>query len=80
MLEMLLVGAIVLVATFYSTWALMPATARQRLARRLLVLTDAGLCPDWVGRRIRAAAAGPGTSGSPCAGCSPSQPTDRISR
>lgn len=80
MIEMLLVGAIVLVATFYSTWALMPATARQRLARRLLALSGAGWCPGWIGHRIRAAAAGPGASGSACAGCSPSQPTDRVSR
>jgi len=46
MIEILLVGAIVLVATFYSAWALMPAPARQRLARRLLALTTAGWCPD----------------------------------
>jgi hypothetical protein len=80
MIEMLLVGAIVLVATFYSTWALMPAPARQRLARRLLVLTDTGWCPGWIGRRIRAAASGPGASGSPCDGCSSGQPTDDPSR
>ena len=80
MLEMLLVGAIVLTATLYSTWALMPAPARQRLARRLLALTTAGWCPDWIGRRIRAAASGPGNSGGPCDGCSSGQPTDRISR
>lgn len=80
MIEMLLVGAIVLVATFYSTWALMPAPARQRLARRLLALTESGRCPDWIGRRIRAAASGPGNSGGPCDGCSSGQPTDRISR
>jgi hypothetical protein len=80
MIEMLLVGATVLVATFYSTWALMPATARQRLARRLLALSGAGWCPGWIGRRIRAAAAGPGAPGGPCDGCSSGQPTDRISR
>jgi len=80
MIEMLLVGAIVLVATFYSTWALMPAPARQRLARRLLALTTAGWCPDWIGRRIRAAAADQGASGGPCDGCSSGQPNDRISR
>jgi hypothetical protein len=80
MVEMLLVGAIVLVAAFYSTWALMPAPARQRLARRLLGLSEAGWCPDWIGRRIRTTASGPGTSGSPCDGCSSGQPNDRISR
>ena len=80
MIEMLLVGVIVLAAACYSMWALMPAAARQRLARRLLVLTDAGLCPDWIGRRIRAAASGPGNSGGPCDGCSSGQPTDRVSR
>ena len=45
MIEMLLVGAIVLVATLYSTWALMPAPARQRLARRLLEPVQGGLVP-----------------------------------
>ena len=48
MIEMLLVGAIVLVATFYSTWALMPAPARQRVARRLLALSRSGWCPGWI--------------------------------
>jgi hypothetical protein len=80
MIEMLLVGAIVLVATFYATWALMPATARQRLARRLLALSEARWCPGWIGHRIRAAASGPGTSGSPCAGCSSGRATDDPSR
>ena len=80
MIEMLLVGAIVLVATFYSTWALMPAPARQRLARRMLALSEAGWCPGWIGRRVRAAASGPGTSGSPCAGCSPGRPPNDPSR
>jgi hypothetical protein len=80
MIEMLLVGAIVLVATFYSTWALMPAPARQRVARRLLALSGSGWCPGWIGRRIRAAASGPGVSGSPCDGCASSRPTDDASR
>ena len=80
MIEMLLVGAIVLVATCYSTWALMPAPARQRLARRLLGLSTARWCPDWIGRRIRAAASGPGISGSPCDGCASGKPTDDRSR
>ena len=80
MIEMLLVGAIVLVATFYSTWALMPAPARQRLARRLLALPGAHWCPDWISRRIRTAAADRGTSGGPCDGCSSGQPTDDRSR
>ena len=80
MIEMLLVGAIVLVATFYSTWALMPAPARQRLARRLLVLAESGRCPDWIGRRIRAAASGPGTSGGPCDSCGSGRPSDDRSR
>jgi hypothetical protein len=80
MIEMLLVGAIVLVAMFYSTWALMPAPARQRLARRLLALAESGRCPDWIGRRIRAAASGPGISGSPCDGCAPGRTKDDPSR
>ena len=80
MIEMLLVDAIVLVATFYSTWALMPAPARQRLARRLLALSAARWCPDWIASRIRAAASGPGAAGGPCAGCSSGRPTDDASR
>jgi hypothetical protein len=80
MIEMLLVGAIVLAATIYSTSALMPAPARQRLARRLLALAEAPRCPAWLGRRIRAAASGPGVSGSPCDGCNSGRPTDDPSR
>jgi hypothetical protein len=80
MIEMLLVGAIVITATLYSTWALMPAPARQRLARRLLGLSTTRWCPDGIGRRIRAAASGPGISGSPCDGCASGKPTDDRSR
>ncbi len=80
MIEMLLVGAIVLAATIYSTWALMPAPSRQRLARRLLALAESPWCPEWLGRRIRAAASGPGVSGSPCDGCASGRPTDDPTR
>ena len=80
MIEMLLVGAIVLVATLYATWALMPSPARQSLARRLLALSGARWCPDWIGRRIRAAASGPGISGSPCDACASGRSADDRSR
>jgi hypothetical protein len=80
MLEMLFVGVIVLVAALYSTWALMPAPARQRLARRLLPLCAAGWCPQWIGRRIQSAASGPGIAASPCDGCSSSHPRDEAPR
>ena len=80
MLEMLFVGSIVLVAKLYSTWALLPAPARQRLARRLLPLGTASWCPQWLGRRIRSAASGPGIAASPCDGCSSSHPRDNESR
>ena len=80
MIEMLLVGVIVLAAACYSTWALMPAPARQRLARRLLALADGGWCPAWIGRRIRAVASGPAAPGGPCDGCSSGRPTDDPSR
>jgi hypothetical protein len=79
MIEMLLVGAIVLVATLYATWALIPAPARQSLARRLLVLSEAPGCPDWIGRRIRAAAKSSVTSGGPCDGCSSLPPLEDAS-
>jgi hypothetical protein len=79
MLEMLLVGAIVLVATLYSTWALLPRAARQRLAGRLLPLASSGWCPDWLRRRIQSAAARTGP-GSPCDNCGVSEPRDDASR
>ena len=80
MIEMLLVGAIVLVATLYATSAVLPASPGLRLAGRLLGLSRARWCPDWIGRRIRAAASDPGVSGSPCDGCASGRPTDDPSR
>ena len=74
MIEMLLVGAIVLVATLLfdvgadaGTGPATPGTAAAGAVR-------GGWCPDWIGRRIRAAASGPGVSGGPCDGCSSRQP------
>ena len=69
MIEGLLVGVIVLVAAVYSTWVLLPAPARRKLATRLLPLASWSACPAWLGRRLRAAAAAPGTGGSPCDAC-----------
>ena len=54
MLEMLLVGAIVLVATLYSTWALLPKPARLRLVRALASTAEARWCPGWMRRAVLA--------------------------
>jgi hypothetical protein len=70
MLEMLLVGAIVLVAALYSTWALLPAPARQRVARRLAASSASGWCPAWLRRRLESAATRRGPAAGPCDGCS----------
>ncbi len=72
-METLLVGAIVLVATLYSTWALLPAAAKQKVASRLLPAIDAAWCPEWLGRRIRNAASGAASTGDPCSNCSAHQ-------
>jgi hypothetical protein len=80
MLEMLLVGTIVVVATLYSTWALLPAPARQRVAGRLLPFAAAAWCPDWLRRRIQSAAARSGPSGSHCDGCSTPPSRDEARR
>ena len=69
LLEMLLVGLIVLVAMLYSTWALMPAPARKRLAQRLLAWPAPGWWPRWARRRLEAAASGPRPGDSPCNAC-----------
>jgi len=50
MLELLLVGVIVLVAAGYSTWALLPASARRRLADALAAATDTRGCPGSLRR------------------------------
>ena len=48
MLELLVVGVIVLVAAAYATWALLPKTARLRLASALASATEARWCPGWL--------------------------------
>jgi hypothetical protein len=54
MLEVLLVGVIVLVAAAYATWALLPKTARLRLARALASAAEARWCPGWLRRPVLA--------------------------
>ena len=77
MLEMLLVGLIVLAATLYATWALMPAPARQRLAHRLLARPASGWLPRWARRPLEAAASGPRPGDSPCNACSANPDRDQ---
>ena len=80
MAQMLLVGAIVLVAAVYSTWALLPPAARQRVASRLLPLASSRGCPDWLRRRIQSSAARNGPVGGPCDNCSVHDPRDDAPR
>jgi hypothetical protein len=79
-LEMLVVGAIVLVAACYSAWILMPVAVRQRLGRKLLPVAASAACPAWVARRIQAVAAGPVAGAGACDACSSSQPRDASKR
>ncbi len=74
MLETLLVGAIVLVAAVYSTWALLPVPARRTLATRLAPFAASGWCPAWLRRRLREAATGGPSATDPCSGCSAHHP------
>jgi len=70
MIEMLLVGAIVLVATLYATWALLPAAGRQRVVRRLARLSAAGGVPAWLRRGARSLEQRTRSTSGPCDGCS----------
>ena len=70
MIEMLLVGAIVLVATLYATWALLPAAGRQRVVRRLARLSAAGGVPAWLQRGARSLEQRTRSTSGPCDGCS----------
>jgi hypothetical protein len=80
MLERLLVGVIVLVATVYSTWALLPSPARQRLAQRIAALPAAAWLPGWLRPHLRSAASRPAPSGDPCDGCSAHKSPDESKR
>jgi len=80
MLEMLLVGAIVLVAALYSTWALLPLPARRRVAQRLAAMSASAGCPGWLRRRIESAATRRGPAVGPCDGCSEHPSRDEAPR
>jgi hypothetical protein len=78
---MLAVSVIVLVAAAYSTWALLPAPAKQKLAGGLLPIADGGWCPGWLRRRIRDAAANSAATSDPCSSCGAKQQSrDEIPR
>jgi hypothetical protein len=80
MIEMLLVGAIVLVATLYAAWALLPAAGRQRLVRRLARLSAAGGVPAWLRRGVRFLEKRTGSTAGHCDGCSSQAPDDEPPR
>jgi hypothetical protein len=71
MWQALLVGLIVLVATLYVAWALMPAATRIRMARSFAAWTRQGNRPRWLiqaSARLENAARGGG-----CEDCSAGQ-------
>ena len=80
MIEMLLVGAIVAVATLYAMWALLPAAGRQRVLRRLARLSAAGGIPAWLQRRARSLEQHTRSTSGSCDGCSGQPPDDGPSR
>jgi len=80
MIEMLLVGAIVLVATLYATWTLLPAAGRQRVVRRLVSLSAASGVPAWVQRGARSLERRTRSTGGHCDGCSVQPPGDEPHR
>lgn len=76
MIEMLLVGAIVVMATLYATWALLPAARRQRVVQRLARLSAAGGVPAWLQRRARSLEQRTRSTSGHCNGCSGLPPGD----
>ena len=76
MIEMLLVGVIVLAATCYATWALLPAAGRQRVVRRLARLSAAGGVPAWLQRGVRSLEQRTRSTSGHCDGCSAQPPGD----
>jgi hypothetical protein len=76
MIETLLVGAIVLVATLYATWALLPTAGRQRVARRLARLSAASGVPAWLQRGARTLERRTSSTSGHCDGCSAQPPRD----
>ena len=76
MIEMLLVGVIVLAATCYATWALLPAAGRQRVVRRLLSLSAASGVPAWLQRGAQSLERRTRSTSGHCDGCSVQPPDD----
>ena len=80
MLEMFLVGSIVLLATLYATWALLPAAGRQRVVRRLVSLSAASGVPAWLQRGVRSLEQRTRSTSGHCDGCSVQPPGDEPPR
>jgi len=70
MLEGLIVAIVVLAASAYAAWALMPVSARLQLARTVAGIAGGPAAPPWLGRlaaRLERAALRRG--GGQCAAC-----------
>jgi hypothetical protein len=80
MIEKLLVGVIVLVATLYAAWTLLPAAGRQRVLRHLAKLSAAGGVPAWLQRAVQSLEPRARSTGDPCDGCNIQPPGDEPPR
>ena len=80
MIEMLLVGAIVVVATLYAAWALLPAAGRRRVLRHLAGLSAAGGVPASLQRGVQSLEQQARSAADHCAGCSSQPPGDEAPR
>lgn len=80
MIEMLLVGAIVVVATLYAAWALLPAAGRRRVLRHLAGLSAAGGVPASLQRGVQSLERRARPAADHCADCSGPPPDDDAPR
>jgi hypothetical protein len=80
MIEMLLVGVIVLVATLYAAWALLPAAGRQRVLRHLARLSATGGVPASLQRGVQSLERRARSAADHCADCSSQPPDDEAPR
>lgn len=80
MLESILVGLIVVAATAYAAWALVPGTTRLGLARRLGAWGRESGRPAWIGRATGAIERAVGQRHGGCSGCSSVPPEKPASR
>lgn len=77
MWEAILVGLIVLIATLYATWRLLPASLRLRAARQVVEWGQRPGRAAWLQRAAAAVAAGARRGVGACSDCSAVQAAPR---